>query len=236
VFHSASAPGLAADMGLLRRSGQTGLICESPRILVVDDLATPDQCAHIIELASTGLKSAEVVGEDASDVMMSKRSASVAWVEPRQTPIVAALADQVAALAELPARTIESMQVVKYEVGDQHTFHFDTFDPNETGASRHLRNGGQRIKTGLLYLAAPSIGGSTAFPNVKARVKPKAGRLVLFDTVMPGTTTPHPDAIHSGMPVVRGQKWACNFWFRERQPPKKSGRTGGKSRSRKKRR
>lgn len=218
-------------MGLLRRSGATGLICESPRILVVDDLATPEQCAHIMGLAAGGLKSAEVVGEDASDVMMSKRSAAVAWVEPRQTEIVAELADDVAALAELPARNIESMQVVKYEVGDQHTFHFDTFDPEESGASRHLRNGGQRIKTGLLYLAAPSMGGSTAFPNVKARVKPKAGRLVLFDTVLPGTTTPHPDAIHSGMPVIRGQKWACNFWFRERQPPKSSGRTGGGKKS-----
>jgi len=213
-------------MGLFKKSGSTGVICDDPRILVIDDVASLEECAHVIELVEGRMHDARIVGEDKADVMMSKRSASVGWVHPRQTDTVAALSDRVAELAEQSARNIEDMQVVKYEPGDQHTLHLDTFDPDEPAGRSQLRNGGQRLRTGLLYLAEPSMGGSTAFPKVKARVKPKVGRLVLFDTVL-DDGAPNPKSLHSGMPVVRGQKWACNFWFREK-PPKSNVMGAGK--------
>ena len=27
----------------------------------------------------------------------------------------------------------------------------------------------------------------------------------------------HPDSLHAGKPVLAGEKWAANLWFRERQ-------------------
>lgn len=226
-------------MGLFSRGGKTGVISEAPRIEVVDDVATAEECAHMISLVENNMRDARVVGEEKADVMMSKRSASVGWVATNQTPIVKELVARVADLANMPAQNVEVIQVVKYVVGDQHTLHLDTFDPEEPGGLQQMRNGGQRLRTGLMYLAEPDMGGSTAFPKAgKARVKARSGRLVLFDTVLPDSTTPDPKALHSGMPVVRGEKWACNFWFRERPPKAKLQQVakGGSSKGRKKKR
>jgi len=220
-------------MALFGKSSQTGVICAQPRIVVYDDFATADECLHMISLVENQMEDARVVGESTSDVMAMKRSASVGWVEPRQTPVVAALVDRVAAEAELPSRNVESMQVVHYVRGDQHALHYDTFDPGERAGAARIRQGGQRVRTGLLYLAAPKAGGGTAFPKVKARVKPKPGRLVLFDLLLPDSNEPNLDSIHTGLPVVGGEKWACNFWFRDRAQKSSSGRTGAKKNGRK---
>jgi len=224
-------------MALFGKSSQTGVICDAPRIVVYDDFASPEECEHMISLVEDNMEDARVVGEATSDIMAMKRSASVGWVEPKQTPIVASLVERVAEEAELPARNIESMQVVHYQRGDQHALHYDTFDPGEPAGAERIRRGGQRVRTGLLYLAAPKAGGGTAFPKVRARVKPKAGRLVLFDLLLPESSDPNPDSIHTGLPVVGGEKWACNFWFRDRsQKSTSSGRTGGKNRKKRRKR
>jgi len=32
---------------------------------------------------------------------------------------------------------------------------------------------------------------------------------------LPGTTKVHPDSLHAGRPVTKGEKFAFNLWFRE---------------------
>lgn len=206
---------LLGAMGLLSRSAETGVISESPRIVVVDDLATPEECAHIIGLAEGNLSPAEVLGADGERTGSTlRRTADIAWIYTDQTPVVRALVKRVAELAGLPARTCERIQVVHYDAGGKHTQHIDAYQPGVDDAN--LRRDGQRLKTGLLYLAAPTRGGATSFPKAKAKVKAKPGRLVLFDLVVPGTTEPDYNAMHAGNPVWSGEKWACNFWFCER--------------------
>jgi len=142
-------------MALFGKSSQTGVICEVPRIVVFDDFATADECRHMISLVEEKMEDARVVGEATSDIMAMKRSASVGWVEPNQTPVVSSLVGRVADEAELPARNVESMQVVHYVRGDQHALHYDTFDPGEQAGAARIRQGGQRVRTGLL--SAPRV-------------------------------------------------------------------------------
>jgi len=40
--------------------------------------------------------------------------------------------------------------------------------------------------------------------------------MVLFHNCHQGSNVRHPDSLHGGMPVIQGEKWACNFWFREK--------------------
>ena len=183
--------------------------------MVHDDVATADECAHVISLAQGRLKPAQILkanGELGESKL--RRTADIAWVYTDETPIVKSLVSRVADIAGLPARTCERIQVVHYEAGGQHSAHIDAFEPGVDDPS--LKRDGQRLKTGLLYLAAPNKGGSTSFPKAKAKVRPKAGRLAMFDLVVPGTTQPDYRAMHSGTPVWSGEKWACNFWFCER--------------------
>ena len=39
--------------------------------------------------------------------------------------------------------------------------------------------------------------------------------MVVFHNCIEGTTEINPDALHAGSPVVSGEKWAVNLWFRE---------------------
>lgn len=69
--------------------------------------------------------------------------------------------------------------------------------------------------TCLLYLNDVAEGGGTAFPNLDMEIRPKKGRMLLFHNCHQGSTVIHPDSLHGGLPVLKGEKWACNFWFRE---------------------
>lgn len=202
-------------MGLFSKSAQTGIVSASPRIEVIDDFATAEECAHVIELARGDMDSASIVNADGESVENNlRRTADIGWVYTDQTPIIRSLVKRASEAAALPAKNCERIQVVHYEVGGKYTPHLDTYNPDPS--NNHYRMAGQRLKTGLLYLHEPSKGGATNFPKAKAKVKPKVGRLALFDLVEPGTAEPDLNSVHAGTPVWAGEKWVCNFWFCER--------------------
>ena len=97
----------------------------------------------------------------------------------------------------------------------------DTFDPNNQGYSPYLKNGGQRVVTALAYLNDVIEGGETVFPNLDKSVTPEKGKIVIFHLCKKGTYEPNPDALHGGMPVTKGEKWAFNLWFREKEVSKR---------------
>ena len=47
------------------------------------------------------------------------------------------------------------------------------------------------------------------------RVKPQAGRAVIFDNLREDGS-PDVDSLHAGTPVVRGEKWLATLWIRQR--------------------
>jgi prolyl 4-hydroxylase len=39
--------------------------------------------------------------------------------------------------------------------------------------------------------------------------------MIVFENCIKGTTDIHPNSLHAGMPVIKGEKYAINLWFRE---------------------
>ena len=76
--------------------------------------------------------------------------------------------------------------------------------------------GGQRITTALAYLNDVDAGGATDFPEIGISIKPNKGDVVIFNNCIEGTTEIHPKSLHAGSPVISGEKWAVNLWFREK--------------------
>ena len=224
-------------MGLFSSSQETGVLCESPRIEVIDDFATADECAHFIEIARNDMGNASIINTSGDVVENNlRRTADIGWVYTDQTAIVRSVVQRAASAAGMPIKNCERIQVVHYEVGGKYTPHLDTYRPDPSNA--HYRQAGQRLKTGLLYLYEPGKGGATNFPKVKTKVKPKVGRLALFDLVEPGTAKPDLKSVHAGTPVWSGEKWVCNFWFCERpvKGASRAGRPGSSTKATKKRR
>lgn len=190
-------------------------LCESPLVHITDDVVSPLECAHIIELAAPKMNQARVSG--AGGVRYSSgRSNTRTWMRQDVDAQVRRVAERIAGLVGLPLTHAESLQVIHYSVGQEYRPHFDAYDLATEKGRRYCERGGQRLVTALIYLSDVDEGGETGFPRLSLDVAARRGRLLLFHNCLPGTTTRNPLGYHQGRAPRRGEKWAFNLWFHER--------------------
>ena len=67
----------------------------------------------------------------------------------------------------------------------------------------------------LAYLNDVDEGGATDFPDIGVSINPNKGDVVVFHNCIDGTSDINPKSLHGGSPVVSGEKWAVNLWFRQ---------------------
>ena len=58
-------------------------------------------------------------------------------------------------------------------------------------------------------------GGETGFNRLGVNVQPKQGTVVIWYNVEPDTNKREILSQHAGLPVLEGEKYAFNLWFRE---------------------
>jgi len=108
----------------------------------------------------------------------------------------------------------ESLQVVRYEPGQEYTAHHDFVYPS----IRH-RYQPTRYATLLLYLNDDYDGGETNFPRAinptnhdGITVTPRQGKAVLFYNILPDGNVDDLSQ-HRSLPVTKGEKWLANLWI-----------------------
>ena len=73
--------------------------------------------------------------------------------------------------------------------------------------------------TVIAYLNDVEEGGETGFPELDINVPANKGDVVVFHNTLlnDSATYPkiNPKSLHGGMPVIKGEKWMVNLWFRE---------------------
>ena len=119
---------------------------------------------------------------------------------------------RIAALVNWPVENGEGIQVLRYRPGAEYKAHHDYFDPAQPGSSTILARGGQRVGTLVMYLNTPERGGATGFPDAGLDVAPIKGNAVFFAYERPD---PSMLTLHSGSPVIAGEKWVATKWMRE---------------------
>jgi len=191
------------------------ILNDNPFVCVIDDYLSPKLCEHLIKLASPLIGPSSVV-EGSKTVESTTRTNQVTFLLHGSDTLVDGLVSEIAEMIKIPKSHSESLQVINYQVGQRYDPHFDTFNPSALGETVFLEKSGQRLFTALLYLVDVEAGGETNFPNLGFEVKPKKGRIVIFQTCENGTNTPAEQSLHGSMPVIKGEKWACNLWFREK--------------------
>ena len=120
---------------------------------------------------------------------------------------------------------IEHLSVIKYNEGGEYKTHFDCWLPNTPLYKYEIKKGGQRIYTCLIYLNDDFIGGETEFINANIKIIPKKGKAVFWNHlsnigncngyVSGDYNLPNILSNHSGNPVKKGIKYACNIFVRE---------------------
>lgn len=180
----------------------------------------------------TGDRQAQSKPVKHTDTAVSKtRTSFNSWVPRHESPIIDAIYRRSADLMRIDEallryrhphefpdhptkRTIsESLQLVHYDKAQEYTAHHDfgyprVDDPNQ----------GARFATLLLYLNSDMTGGETSFPrwvNAESfdalKVKPKAGKAVLFYSQLPDGNMDD-FSQHAALPIKSGEKWLINLW------------------------
>ena len=153
------------------------------------------------------------------------RTNDVCWLPHDSDEVIWNLASKIAAAVGLPLEYAEPLQVVHYEHQEEYRKHWDAYDGHTERGNRTIASMGNRLVTALGYANSPKEGGGTGLPNLDLVVGAKAGRLLIFHDCYPGTSTKHSGALHAGLPVTAGEKWAFNLWFHDR-PHQESVRAG----------
>lgn len=200
-------------------------LCADPVVCVVDDFATATEVHAVREAAGTRMQRAKVsLGKGGDE--SAGRTGSNCWIDPEENAVIAGLSRRIAGLVGIPLQNAESVQAIHYDATQQYAPHFDAWQHDSEAGQRCMKRGGQRLVTGLLYLNEVAAGGGTVFPKLDLAIEPQPGRLVIFHNCLAGTNERNPRSLHGGLPVERGEKWACNFWFRERPFNRSTRRQG----------
>ena len=220
----APADGHAFGVVPLWRGAAVGL--PAANVTLLEGFATADECAHAMAATRPHLRPATVNEEgDAAAKSLSRRAYAAHLVPDLRDP------------DDVPARIwrrafdmANGLTGLGLDVEGQEPFSVIHYNGTERGGSAlpdeyrphcdggcdgapHLHGG--RVATLLLYCEAPTAGGATTFANARVAVKPKALDAVFFsyyDAASGTMDTGH--TVHSGCPVLAGEKWVMTLWMR----------------------
>lgn len=237
---AAKADGISKPLPAGKSSTSTGaepqpmqlkLISESPRIVVIENFLTTEECKHLMEVATPLLQRSTVLGhgnaseEDetktsGSRVISRVRTSHSAKLKRKHTGVVDEIEKRAALIAGIPLDNLEPLQVVRYRPGQFYREHLDAFVSGTPGAEESLRQGGQRTTTVFCYLTdgeEPTkenpTAGHTRFPKLGVSFQPVRGRAVMWSNCKEDGSVDD-RTLHAGEAPTKGEKFGANIWFR----------------------
>ncbi len=190
---------------------------DHPQVLLYEGLLSASECEAMIALAETRLTRSTVVDEQLGEARPHEhRTSAGGFFQRGEHALVARIEARLAELLDWPVENGEGLQVLRYGVGGEYRAHFDWFNPSHAGSERHLRTGGQRVGTCILYLSEVEDGGGTRFPSLGLEIRPRPGAVLYFADV-DARGVEDPSTLHAGVPVLAGVKYIATKWLRERR-------------------
>lgn len=184
-----------------------------PDAVVYGNFLSATECAELIAHAEGHMQFSKVVDRASGKAVLHEaRTSSSTFLKRGQNDLVTCIEQRISNVTGLPVENGEGMQILRYDVGQEYRKHYDYFNPERETTPHHIKRGGQRIATFLMYLNTPEGGGETTFPHAGISVHANEGNALLFryDTPTPATKT-----LHCGKPVTSGVKWVATKWLRQ---------------------
>jgi prolyl 4-hydroxylase len=190
-------------------------ISHNPRVKVMHDFLSAEECDQLIAEGGGKLAPSQVVGKNGVSEASTARSSSGTFLT-HHTELIRRIEQRIARATMLPVENQEAFYLLRYEVGQEYKTHPDYFAKETDEAADVVdRMGGQRVATVLLYLNDVEGGGGTRFAKGGIEVTAKRGQaLFWWDCHANGTVDPN--SWHAGLPVEKGIKYAATKWIRER--------------------
>ncbi len=200
---------------LVEKTKNKTILCEDPLIYTVDNYLTKDECDYFIKLSKNKLRRALVSLQKAGNIS-NGRTGSNCWISHDLSEKTKMVGEKIANLVNHPLENAEKFQIIHYNKTQEYRMHYDSWKHDYSEKSlRCIRFGGSRLLTVLCYLNNVEEGGGTNFSKLDITVKAKQGRILVFENTFKNNHNRHPLSQHAGMPVLNGEKYAFNLWFRE---------------------
>lgn len=197
-------------------------VLDSPRLAVLFDLLSIDECDALIDAARARMAPSMVIDEDnVGATAHQHRTSSGTHFSAGEFRVADEVQARIMDMVGLPIAHAEPLQVLRYGPGEEYLPHFDFFEVDETGDPQPegglpgVDRFGQRVATVICYLSAVESGGETVFPEAGVEVLPEAGCAVYF-TYLDEHGVLDPMSLHGGAPVHAGEKWIATQWCRHR--------------------
>ncbi|NAZ74933.1 hypothetical protein GTQ99_05775 [Kineococcus sp. T13] len=193
-------------------------------VTVLDGYLSPQLCRRVVaelEFALWRRSQVAVPGPGgglvgASSPERTSESTGQRWFSEPLQALVEELGTRLCGdFGALPSH-LEPWQAVRYGPGGRFGLHTD-------GGPFRLEPAGDRVLTFLLCVQAPEGGGGTYFPRLDRLVDAVAGRLLVWDNLLPDGR-PDERTLHAATPARAGRKVVLTTWSRERpvRPPAQS--------------
>lgn len=203
----------ASRIVLPDRTVSVVLSLQKPRVVLVKDFLSDEECDGLIEQARTRLERSRTINrETGSNDVHPARTSEDTFLNNGSTPLVRTICARIAAFTRWPEQRGEDLQVLRYGIGAEYEPHYDYFDLKDPSTRKILKRGGQRVATVIMYLNTPQAGGATVFPQSDLEIAASRGHALFFSY---STPTPDSRSLHGGTPVVAGEKWICTRWLRQ---------------------
>lgn len=178
-------------------------------IIEIDNFLTNEECLQMINEAnqqkleySTIISSDNII--DAYDE--KSRKSYTTWFQKNKNEIDIKISNLATYLTNRNDTHFENLQIVYYPIGGFFNPHYDATPLTSESSTKY------REYTLLIYLNDVEEGGETYFPIIDLNIKPKKGKAILFRTLNDNKEIIE-EALHTGKPVIKGEKWVCNKWI-----------------------
>ena len=188
---------------------------KEPFVATLDKCLSREECDHMINISKPVMKKSLVSSGKIGMESMGRTSHN-GWIQHGHDEITKRIGEKIAKIVGMPLENAEAFQVIYYNTSAEYRNHYDSWEHDGSEKTlRCMKYGGARLKTALVYLNEVDEGGSTRMTRLNIDVFPKMGKLLLFENTYPGTNIKHPMSEHAGTPVIKGEKYAFNLWFKE---------------------
>lgn len=182
------------------------------QLFTVDDFMTRDECEKLIHMSSTHLKPSKVSHSNGDDKFRTSSTCDFLQIND---PFVEEIDQRISRTLGIQLPYAESIQVQRYETGEEFKAHHDYFAPETDIYEQFASEQGNRTWTFAVYLNTTVRGGGTRFTEIDHTFYPKQGMAVVWNNLAPDGT-PNPMTKHHGMIVEEGFKVIITKWFREK--------------------
>ena len=201
----------------------TKILHDNPRVILVKNFLTTEECDHIIKIGEPHIRKSEVCGRGGSRPDKS-RTSMTAHIGKKflggnnPDKVLLNILNKAEDYCGLPAKNIEPIQLVRYEPGQYFKPHYDYLDRKIPMYADNIKKNGQRKYTFFCYLTdvPKKVGGTTYFPKIDKHFTGGKGDAIFWDNILPSGEEDK-RMLHSGTELKKGKKYGLNIWVRDKE-------------------